>query len=650
MEFKFTYMTEDNNPTSLNDELSLLSEDNDDSTIIENIKKHQETDYSSYQLPCTDLLIPQNKDDYDHSEEIQRISSRIVDTLATFDVVASLTNVDRGPRITRYHIVPAKGVKVSRILCLENDIALSIGAHSIRIEAPIPGKTAIGIEIPNDHESIVRLSDLIDTDEFKSKKHKTTVCLGKSVDGSPVFSNIESLPHLLIAGATGTGKSMCIDTFILSMLYKASPDELKFILIDTKKVEFSKYNGIPHLLVPVITDIKQAVGALSWALDEMNRRYELLANANARNIADYNDVVKSDTSLGNPLPRIVIIIDELADLMITARSPVEDLVQILTQKARAAGIHLIISTQRPNCSVITSTIKANIPARISFRVPSCIDSRTIINTAGAQTLLSRGDMLYTSGSLMPTRIQGAYVSDEEIKRIISFVKSQTQGESYDEEAMKRILSEVKRVDNKRSNDRDFGNEHNSKSESNSLLDDAQFLEAVDVALSQGQVSTALLQRRLSIGFGKAARFIDFMEAMGIVSEKNGAKPRNVLITRDEWVEKMNRVDIATKTTKTENHDTDSLSFESLFAIDEPEVKTANHCDFTDFILAVDIVARQGSVSTAFLQRKLSIGFGKAARFIDRMEELGIVSEKNGAKPREVLIDKETWLDTIDKLK
>ena len=675
MEFKFTY----------------IPEDNDDSTVIENEKKHQTADYSSYQLPGADLLIPQDEDDYDHEEEIQRKSTQILDALESFGVNATIEDTDCGPRVTRYHVVPAKGVKVSRIINLENDIALSLGAYSIRTEAPIPGKTAIGIEIPNDRERIVRLSELIDTDEFRSKKQKTTVCLGKDVAGSPVFSDIESLPHLLIAGATGMGKSICIDTFILSMLYKARPDEVKFILMDPKMVEFSKYNGIPHLLVPVIKDNKQAAGALSWALEEMNRRYELIAKAQVSNIAAYNEMVKANTSLGETLPRIVIVIDEFADLMMEVRRPVEDLVQSLAQKARAAGIHLIISTQRPDVNVLTGTIRANIPARISFRVPSYIDSRTIIERTGAQTLLSGGDMLHTSSSLGLARIQGAYVSHEEVKKVISFIKSQTQGESYDEEVMTRILSEAKKIGNKCSDDYAFYNEHNNKSEINSPLNDIQFLSAVDVALSQGQISTALLQRRLCIGFGKAARYIDLMEGMGIISPKNGAKPRNVLITRDEWVDRFTRMaideddndasdigadedfdindlfndeDHSSKSSKTlgesakriiqimdasdENSTRKSPSYETVASMIKI-VAIGTDVDVDKFMEAINHAVYTGTVSTAMLQRKMSIGFGKAAKFIDLMEEMGIASKKSGVNPREVLMTERVWRDVLKKL-
>ena len=690
MELKFTHMTEANEPELLDDDKLLLSVNNDDDlTIVENNRKnHEGADYSSYQLPGVDLFMPQDDNDYDYTEEIQQRSTEILNVLSSFGVKASLGDVDRGPRITRYHIIPAKGVKVTSILNLQDDIALSLAVQSVRTEAPIPGKSAIGIHIPNDHESLVRLGELIDTDEFRSKKEKTTVCLGKDVTGVPVFSDIESLPHLLIAGATGMGKSICIDSFISSMLYKATPDELKFILIDPKRVEFSKYNEIPHLLVPVITDSKHAAGALSWALEEMNRRYDLIDKAQVSNITKYNDIVKTNTSLGEPLPRIVIIIDEFADLMITARRPVEDLVQSLAQKARAAGIHLIISTQRPDVNVLTGVIRANIPARISFRVPSVIDSRTIINVTGAQNLLSRGDMLYTSGSHNLTRIQGAYVSDEEIKRILSFIKNQTQGTSYNEDIMNDILCEAQKIGSKYFSDDDVNNSYNNRSENHIPLDDALFLKAVDIALDQGQISTALLQRKLGIGFAKSARYIDCMEDMGIVSEKNGAKPRTVLVDRAKWEKIYSRfeiehpesdeVKVAPKAEKTIDIDFLDFKEKALKKIEElskvaerlidqieddeynatvesisSKIKIGIMSDTIDIpglIEAIHITVTGGQVSTSMLQRKMGIGFAKSVRFIDFMESTDIVSEKDGAKPRASLITERLWRDVLDKLK
>ena len=507
---------------------------------IEEKKPKPKADYSSYQLPPLDLLIPPDADDYDYTEETLQNATKLIDALASFGVKADTKGVDRGPRITRYEVVPARGVKVNSILSLENDIALTLAAESIRMEAPIPGKSAIGIEIPNVHESIVRLSELVDTAEFRNKKQKTTICLGKDVAGSPVFSDVESLPHLLVAGATGMGKSVCMNACMFSMLYKAKPDEIKFIMIDPKKVEFHRYNGIPHLLIPVVTDNKQAAGALSWAVEEMERRYNLIGSVQVSNIAGYNAVVTERPELGEPLPRIVIVIDEFADLMMSVKDPVEDLVQSLTQKARAAGIHLIVGTQRPDTNVITGTIKSNIPGRISCRVASNVDSRTIIDSAGADKLLPQGDMLYKSGSLKLTRVQGAFVSDAEMERVIAYIKAQGGEADYNEDVMNEIRIAAQKCGKKSGSDDGDGD---GKNKYDSPLTDDQFLDAVDIALAQGQISTALLQRRLSIGFGKAARFIDHMEGMGIVSPKNGAKPRNVLISREEWIEKYNRVSL-----------------------------------------------------------------------------------------------------------
>ena len=509
---------------------------------IEEKKEKPKVDYSNYQLPSIDLLIPPDEEDYDYTEETHKNAIKLIDAITSFGVMASTKGVDRGPRITRYEVVPARGVKVSSILGLEDDIALTLAAKSIRMEAPIPGKSAIGIEIPNDHESIVRLSELVGTTEFKNKKQTTAICLGKDVAGTPVFSDIESLPHLLVAGATGMGKSVCINACIFSMLYKARPDELKFIMIDPKKVEFHRYNGIPHLLIPVVTDNKQAAGALAWAVEEMERRYELISNIQVSNLAGYNKAVSENPELGEPLPRIVIIIDEFGDLMLSVKDPVEELVQNLTQKARAAGIHLIIGTQRPDTNVITGTIKANIPGRLSCRVASNVDSKTIIDSAGADKLLPYGDMLYKSGSLKLTRVQGPLVTDEEMERVLSFIKSQGHGEDYNEEVMNDILRAAQRCGKKSAGgDGDDGGSGNSKHDR--PLDNPEFLKSVEVAINQGQISTALLQRRMCIGFSKAARYIDYMEDMGIVSEKNGAKPRNVLITQEEWTEKLARASL-----------------------------------------------------------------------------------------------------------
>ena len=413
------------------------------------------------------------------------------------------------------------------------------------MEAPIPGKSAIGIEVPNKTATTVYLRELIETPDFQTSKSKTTICVGKDVAGAPVFSDIAKMPHLLVAGATGMGKSVCMNSFMMSMLYKAKPDEVRFIMIDPKQVEFMKYNGIPHLLVPVVDNAKQAAGSLMWAVEEMTRRYGLIKNLFVSNIEEYNEKVKNNPELGEFLPRIVIVIDEFADLMLEVKDPVENLVLNLAQKARAAGIHLIVGTQRPDVNVITGTIKANIPSRISCKVASHNDSRTILECAGAEKLLDRGDMLFSfAGAIKPIRVQGAFVSSGELEEILNFIKSQYDGDSYDEEVLNEINRAASKCGKKAGmDDDDDDNEKSQGGSGKGPLDDPQFLDAVDVALSQGQISTALLQRRLSIGFGKAARFIDYMEDMGLVSEKNGAKPRNVLLTREEWLAKYDRVSL-----------------------------------------------------------------------------------------------------------
>ena len=511
--------------------------------VIEKKEQKPKVDFSNYKLPHTDFLISPPVMEYDYTEETQEKANRLIEALASFSVTASIKGVDRGPRITRYEVVPARGVKVSSVLNLQDDIALHLAANSIRMEAPIPGKAAIGVEIPNDTSNIVYLKDLIETPDFQNKGSKTAICIGKDVAGTPVFGDIAKMPHLLVAGATGMGKSVCINSFMISLLYKAKPDEVKFIMIDPKKVEFKRYNGIPHLLVPVVTEAKQAAGSLMWAVGEMERRYGLIEALSVSNIDGYNDKVARDPSLGEFLPRIIIVIDEFADLMFTVKDPVEKLVQSLAQKARAAGIHLIIGTQRPSVSVITGTIKANIPSRISCKVASYTDSRTVLEASGAEKLLDRGDMLFSfPGAIKPIRVQGAFVSDGELDDILSYVKGQANGDNYNDE----VLNEINRAAakcGKKSGESDEEGERGNGGGGEGIYNDPQFLDAVDIALSQGQISTALLQRKLSIGFGKAARFIDHMEDIGLVSEKNGAKPRSVLLTREEWVEKFNRISL-----------------------------------------------------------------------------------------------------------
>ena len=409
------------------------------------------------------------------------------------------------------------------------------------MEAPIPGRSAIGFEIPNKRPKNVRLRELLECEEFRSSASTTFVCLGKDVAGNPIFGDIAKFPHALVAGATGMGKSVCINSILISMLYKARPDEVRFILIDPKKVEFKIYSGIPHLLVPVVTEAKQAAGALMWAVEEMERRYDLIEKHNIRNIQAYNERVKQDPSIGEPMSKIVIVIDELNDLMMQLRDPAEDLIMRIAQKARAAGIHLIIGTQRPDVKVITGTIKANIGTRISCKVTSAIDSRTILEMAGAEKLLNKGDMLYKpTDRTEPVRVQGCFVSDEEVEAVMDFVKQFATGDQYDEEVLAEINKAAQKCGKEKrgAQDGDDGG-----SEECGYYSDQQFLDAVELAIRAGKVSTSLLQRKLQIGFGKAARFIDAMEEIGIVSEPNGQKPRDILLSMDEWREKLSRVDL-----------------------------------------------------------------------------------------------------------
>ena len=506
------------------------------------IKKVQ--DYSNYVSPPLELLMKENHhDDEEIQAEINENTRVLIETLQSFNVTASIKGVDRGPRITRYEVVPARGVKVGQITHLFDDIKLYLAAEGIRMEAPIPGKSAIGFEIPNKHPVTVRLRELLECEEFVNAKSKTFVCIGKDVAGSPVFGDISKFPHALVAGATGMGKSVCINSLLISMLYKARPDEVKFIMIDPKKVEFKMYSGIPHLLIPVVTDPKQAAGALMWAVEEMERRYAFIEQNNIRNIESYNAKVAEDPSIGPPMPKIVIVIDELNDLMMQVRDPVEGLIMRIAQMARAAGIHLIIGTQRPDVKVITGTIKANINTRLSCKVTSVMDSRTILEMAGAEKLLDKGDMLFKPvDRTKPIRVQSAFVSDSEVEAIMSFLKRGNEGAQYDEE----ILSEINKAAQKCGNKKSQGggaDEDGGADDSCGYYNDQQFLDAVELAIRSGKVSTSLLQRRLSIGYGKAAKYIDGMEELGVVSAPNGNKPRDVLLSLDEWFEKLSRVSL-----------------------------------------------------------------------------------------------------------
>lgn len=453
-------------------------------------------------------------------------AEHLINTLKSFGVEARIVNISRGPTVTRYELQPSAGVKISKITNLADDIALNLATAGVRIEAPIPNKAAVGIEVPNKQSDIVGVRGIFESPDFTSAKSKLTVALGRDIGGNAIVTDIAKMPHGLIAGATGSGKSVCINSIIMSILYKATPEEVKLLMIDPKVVELGIYNGIPHLLVPVVTDPRKASGALGWAVTEMEKRYKMFADRGVRNIEGYNKFV---TELGDPeiekMPHIVIIIDELADLMITAPKEVEDSINRIAAKARAAGMHLIVATQRPSVDVITGVIKANIPTRIAFAVSSQVDSRTILDTAGAEKLLGRGDMLFRfATSPKPSRIQGCFVSDEEVESVVDFIKKGKTAD-YDDNVMVEIERQAA-VEKKQKT----GLDEDGPDE------DPMLHDAIRVVVESGMASTSLLQRKLKLGYARAARIVDEMEQRGVVGPYKGAKPRDVLITMDQLME------------------------------------------------------------------------------------------------------------------
>ena len=450
-------------------------------------------------------------------------AKKLEDVLASFGIAAKVINISQGPSVTRYELQPNSGVKVSKIKNLSDDLALNLAATSIRIEAPIPGKAAIGIEIPNTEVDTVYFRDMIESEAFRNNKSKVSFCLGKNISGEAVVSDLVKMPHLLVAGTTGAGKSICINCLILSILYNASPDEVKLILIDPKQVEFVPYEGIPHLFVPVVKDSRKAAGALSWAVAQMNERYKMFSETGVRDIKGYNQHAE-EKGLAK-LPQIVIIIDELADLMMVAHDTVEDSVCRLAQMARAAGMHLVIATQRPSVDVITGIIKANIPSRIALKVASQVDSRTIIDSAGAEKLLGRGDMIFMPlGSVKGTRIQGAFVSDGEVEAVVSFLKQNCTDEGYDRELLENFNTSLAAEAEKGSASKGGGAEPG---------EDELLPKAIDIAVELKQISASFLQRKLGVGYNRAARLIDQMEERGIIGGKDGSNPRQVLVTRSD---------------------------------------------------------------------------------------------------------------------
>ncbi len=467
-----------------------------------------------YIFPSSELLNINNLSRLNKEDKRELINnaSKLEETLSSFGVEAKVVQVTKGPSVTRFEIQPNAGVKVSKIVNLSDDIALSLAASGVRIEAPIPGKSAVGIEVPNKDLTPVYLREVIDSQEFTSQSRNLSFCLGKDIAGNCVVSDLSKMPHMLIAGATGSGKSVCINTLIISLLYKYSPEDVKLLMIDPKVVELSVYNGIPHLLIPVVTDPKKAAAALNWAVNEMTRRYKMFADNNVRNIESYNDLINKG-KVQDKLPWIVLIVDELADLMMVCPNDIEDYIGRLAQMARAAGMHLVIATQRPSVDVITGVIKANIPSRISFAVSSQIDSRTILDSSGAEKLLGKGDMLfYPVGESKPIRIQGAFISEDEVEKVVSFIKNQKTHLEYSNE----ILEEL----------------DNNNNDANSEDLDGLLNEAVKIVAEVDQASTSLLQRKLRIGYNRAARIIEQMEQLGIISAKDGSKPRQVLIDKE----------------------------------------------------------------------------------------------------------------------
>ncbi|MBE6655155.1 MAG: DUF87 domain-containing protein [Ruminococcaceae bacterium] len=493
-----------------------------------------------YIFPPLELLKPEPaKTGGGRSDELQLNAQKLVETLRSFNVRAHVVDVASGPTVTRYEIGLEAGTRVRQIMNLVDDISYALATNGVRIEGVIPGKSAIGIEVPNKSAETVYLRTLLENPKFADAKSKLTAALGRSVSGDPVYLDIAKMPHLMIAGTTGSGKSVCINTMLISLLYKATPEEVKLVLIDPKKVELNVYNGIPHLLVPVVFDPKKAAGALHWCVTEMERRFDLIESMNVRNIAGYNEAIADDPTK-EKLPQIVIVIDELADLMMTAANEVETSICRIAQKARAAGMHLIIGTQRPSVDVITGLIKANVPSRIAFTVMSQVDSRTIIDASGAEKLIGRGDMLYAPvGCTKPMRAQGAFVSDAELESIIEFIKENSVKEENHAENTRAIMERIEKEAAL------CGKKGKAREEAEADLDDdgeeeedPKLKSAIQLAVESGKISTSLIQRKLSLGYGRAAKLIDVMERRGIVAPPEGQKPREVLITKEQYLQMM----------------------------------------------------------------------------------------------------------------
>lgn len=492
--------------------------------IIENAKQE-----SMYMFPPKSLLETPKQTGGITRSELEQTENKLMQTLRDFGIDATLVGASVGPIVTRYEISPSKGVRVSKITSLSDDIALSLAATSIRIEAPIPGKAAVGIEVPNKKKSTVFIKELLDSEEFTNAENPLTVALGKDISGNLVYGDLSDMPHLLVAGATGSGKSVCINTILMSLLYKADPSEVKLILIDPKVVELEVYNKIPHLIVPVVSNPKKAAGALQWAVNEMERRYNLFFGVNVRNVKGYNEYAKKHSDVCETIPQIVIVIDELADLMMVCAKEVEDYIVRLCQKARAAGIYLIIATQRPSVNVVTGLIKANVPSRIAFAVTSQIDSRVILDGSGAEKLLGKGDMLFKGRTMgTPLRIQCCFVSDSEVESVVEYIKKYAGTAEYDESANAAMESYTQQDGDSKPASGDDGDDEF----------DEMFWPAVEFVIESGKASTSNLQRKFKLGYARAARIIDTMEEKGIIGQYEGAKPRQVIMTMSEYREAM----------------------------------------------------------------------------------------------------------------
>ncbi|MDE6664749.1 MAG: DNA translocase FtsK [Ruminococcus sp.] len=499
-------------------------------SVIEVIDNDFDSEQRPYNLPYLDLLTsPKNRlNSAEAAAEMREKADIIVNTLKSFKVEVRIRDILRGPAITRYEVQPGVGVQVKKIKSLEDDIALNLAAQGVRIEAPVPGKSVVGIEVPNENKDVVTIREILSSPDFVNAKSKLAFAVGKDIAGNIIIGDIAKMPHVIIAGTTGSGKSVCTRSIIMSILYNSTPDEVRLILIDPKIVEFKVFDGIPHLLIPIVTDCKKAAGALNWAVNEMMRRYQIFADAGANDLKSYNSYAKQNEDI-QTMPQIVVFIDELADMMLVAGKEVEDYICRLAQMGRAAGIHLVIATQRPTTDVITGLIKANIPSRIALSVMSQVDSRTIIDMAGADKLLGNGDMLYMPiGTSKPVRIQGCFASSKDINATLDYIRQQVEGE-YDNDIMQAVENFVPQTK---------GNSNTDDFASTAPLTDEDFVEkAIEVAVSNGQLSTSMLQRKLKLGYARAARIMDELEELGVIGASEGAKPRKVLMSKMQYDER-----------------------------------------------------------------------------------------------------------------